>query len=187
MWRWSLCGRDEGGSSASSRCQFSHPRRFAQAPIELGLTRMRKGLSAGGGAWCLGKSMVMVSGWARVVPTSAAVGGAKLWQSEWSPALLRQVALSRLGQKGSKCWRQQEDLFESQGRGLFVVVQQGCIVGGETAQRKSPKVKRGTTSPVGEPVLSSGRKASGVSNGRTKRRSGAIRKGGLNRIRIAQH
>ncbi len=65
--------------------------------------------------------------------------------------------------------------------------QQGYVISGETAQGAFPKIECRTTRPVDEPVLSSGMKASGVSDSRTERRSGAIRKGGLNGFRIAQH
>jgi hypothetical protein len=81
----------------------------------------------------------------------------------------------------------EEDLFESRGRGLVVSVQQGHVIRGEPAQGAFPEINCRTTHPVGEPALSSGRKASGVSDSRTERRSGAIRKGSLNGFRTVQH
>jgi hypothetical protein len=75
--------------------------------------------------------------------------------------------------KGAKML--EEDVFESRGRGFFVRVQERGVIGGETTQREFPKVKRWTTSPVGVPELSRGRKASKSSKGRTERNRG-IRK-----------
>ena len=63
----------------------------------------------------------------------------------------------------------EEDVFESRGRGFFVRVQERGVIGGETTQREFPKVKRRTTSPVGMPALSRGRKASKSSKSRTER------------------
>jgi hypothetical protein len=66
----------------------------------------------------------------------------------------------------------EEDVFESSGRSFDVRDQEGGVVGGKTTQREFPKGERRTTSPVGMPILSRGRKASKSSKSRTKRNRG---------------
>jgi hypothetical protein len=92
------------------------------------------------------------SGWSQVVGSGAAPNAAKAGRAVEVRTKWEQVL--------------EQGLFESQGRGLVIVqhgrvIERGCVIDGESAQRAFPKIKRGTTSPVGEPVLSSGRKASG--------------------------
>ena len=63
----------------------------------------------------------------------------------------------------------EQNLFESRGRGVDVRIQERCVVSWETTQRVESEGERGTTSPVGMPVLSRGRKASKISKSRTER------------------